>query len=71
MKPNVGSIERIARVVLGVVLIAAAIWGGLGSTLAWVLGIFGALAIFAGVTGWCFMYVLLGINTCKAPKKEV
>jgi len=60
MKKNVGGIDRIARIVIGVVLVILVITGQIG---AW--GWIGLLPLATGAMGWCPPYSILGINTCK------
>ncbi len=60
MTRNIGSIERILRIVAGLVLIALAATGTVG----W-WGWLGAVPLATGLTGWCPPYSLLGITTCK------
>ena len=60
MKSNVGGLDRIARIVVGVVLIALAATQVIG----W-WGWLGLVPLATGLVGWCPPYSLLGINTCK------
>ena len=60
MKNNIGGIERIIRIVAGLVLIALAATGTVG----W-WGWLGMVPLATGLMGWCPPYSLLGINTCK------
>ena len=60
MTQNIGNIERIIRIVGGLVLIALAATGTVG-VWAWL----GLVPLATGLTGWCPPYSLLGINTCK------
>ena len=60
MKNNVGGIDRIVRIVVGLVLVGLAASGQVG---AW--GWIGLLPLATGALGWCPPYSLLGINTCK------
>ncbi|MGB2817264.1 MAG: DUF2892 domain-containing protein [Burkholderiaceae bacterium] len=58
-KSNVGGIDRILRIVAGLVLI--------GLTLAGVIGMWGWIGIVPLATGLlrtCPVYSLLGLNTC-------
>lgn len=64
MKTNVGGIDKILRIVVGVALVAWAILGG--PVWAWI----GVLPIFTGVMGWCPAYTLIGLNTCPLKKKD-
>lgn len=60
MKTNVGTIDRAARIVIGLVLIVLALTGVIG---AW--GWIGLLPLATGVFRVCPAYSLLGINTCR------
>ncbi len=60
MNRNVGGIDRILRIVIGLGLVGAAATGAIG---AW--GWLGLLPLATGAIGWCPPYGLLGINTCK------
>ncbi|MCL5040937.1 MAG: DUF2892 domain-containing protein [Gammaproteobacteria bacterium] len=59
MTPNVGSIDRVLRIVVGLILIALALTGVIG----W-WGYIGILPLATGVFRFCPAYPLLGINTC-------
>ena len=63
MKRNVGGIDRILRIVGGLVLIALAATGTVG----W-WGWLGVVPLATGSLGWCPPYALLGINTCGVRK---
>ncbi|WP_447976925.1 YgaP family membrane protein [Candidatus Nitrospira bockiana] len=71
MTCNVGGIERPIRMVLGLVLLALATFGGLPS--GWMIAFYivGAVALLTGAIGYCPAWMLLGINTCamKTTKK--
>lgn len=64
MSPNVGGMDKVLRIVLGVVLIGLAATGQIG---AW--GYIGILPLLTGVFSRCGLYSLLGINTCSMNKK--
>ena len=64
MKRNVGGMDRVVRILLGVTLIVAAAAGEIG---AW--GWIGIVPLMTGVFSYCWLYRLLGINTCPTPKK--
>lgn len=74
MKRNEGTLDRIIRVILGVILLAVGIWGCVWGcvtgALMWVLIVVGAIALVTGIIGWCCVYALCGWSTCKvAPEK--
>ncbi|MCZ7660577.1 MAG: DUF2892 domain-containing protein [Xanthobacteraceae bacterium] len=64
MASNVGTIDRIARVVIGLVLIAYAMPLGFPQTgWNWV-GWIGVVPLATGIFGTCPLYSLLGLSTC-------
>jgi hypothetical protein len=65
MSRNVGSIDRILRIVFGLALIGAAL-GLYGPQYATVWGWIGVIPIATALVGWCPAYSVLGIRTCKA-----
>jgi len=62
-KSNVGGIDRIARVILGLALIALALTGTIG---AW--GWIGLVPILTAALGTCPIYSVLGLSTCPMQK---
>ncbi len=63
MKSNVGGMDRILRIVVGLVLIALTVMGVLP-----VWGWIGVVPLATGALGWCALYPILGINTCPMKK---
>ncbi|HBE93429.1 MAG TPA: DUF2892 domain-containing protein [Gammaproteobacteria bacterium] len=59
MGKNVGSIDRILRIIVGVVLIALVF---VGPQTPW--GWIGIVPLFTGLIGWCSAYIPFGLNTC-------
>lgn len=64
MTSNVGGIDRIARIVLGLVLIGLTLTGTIG-----VWGWLGVLPLATGAIGWCPPYAIFGFNTCSMKKQ--
>jgi membrane protein implicated in regulation of membrane protease activity len=60
---NVGGIDRIARIVLGLVLIGLAATGTVG----W-WGWLGVVPLATGAIGWCPPYAMFGFSTCAMKK---
>lgn len=58
MKSNVGGIDKIARIVVGAVLILLALTGTIG-----VWGWIGVVPLATGLFNFCPAWKLLGINT--------
>ena len=63
MKSNVGGIDRILRIVLGLVLIGLTATGAVG-----VWGWLGIVPLATGAIGWCPPYASFGFNTCAMKK---
>jgi hypothetical protein len=59
VKPNVGTIDRVVRIAIGLGLIAASMLGVIG---AW--GWIGLLPIASGIFRFCPAYLPLGLSTC-------
>jgi hypothetical protein len=59
MKRNVGTVDRVVRIFIGLAALLFALTGGS----AW--GYLGLVPLITGLTGWCPPYGLLGISTCK------
>lgn len=63
MKANVGGIDRILRIVAGLVLIGLAI-AGIGAPWTWI----GIVPLATGLFSFCPFYPLLGISSCPMCK---
>jgi hypothetical protein len=63
MKSNVGGIDRILRIVLGLALIALTLTGTIG---AW--GWIGVVPLATAAFGFCPLYTMLGFSTCPMKK---
>jgi hypothetical protein len=63
MTRNVGGIDRILRIVVGLGLLSFAVLST--SDLRW-WGLIGIVPLLSAVVGFCPAYTLLGLNTCKA-----
>lgn len=61
---NVGGLDRLARIIAGLVLLALTAGGVIGG---W--GWLGLIPLATGVFGFCPLYRPLGINTCLLSKK--
>ncbi|MEO5660992.1 MAG: DUF2892 domain-containing protein [Polaromonas sp.] len=64
MKSNVGGIDRILRIAIGLVLIGLAATGTVG-----LWGWLGVVPLATGLIGWCPPYALFGFNTCAMKRK--
>ncbi len=59
MKTNVGGIDRILRIVLGLALIVLTLTGTIG-----VWGWIGLVPLATAAMGFCPLYTVLGFSTC-------
>jgi len=66
VNPNVGSVDRAVRVVLGLALLSAFFL--LAGPLRW-LGLAGGVLLLTAASGLCPLYSVLGINTRPAGHK--
>lgn len=65
MKTNEGGLDRILRIVAGLVLIGLTLNGTIG-----VWGWVGVVPLATGALGWCPLYSLLGLNSCPMKSKS-
>ncbi len=61
MKANVGTIDRVVRIILGLVLISLVF---VGPQTPW--GWLGAIFVVTGFIKWCPLYRILGLKTCSS-----
>jgi Inner membrane protein YgaP-like, transmembrane domain len=64
MKSNVGSIDRVLRVLAGIVLLVIG-FAVLGGTAGIVVGVIGLIPLTTGLIGWCPLYNLFHLRTRK------
>lgn len=62
MKANIGKIEKIIRIILGIAIIGAGVyyqswWGAIG-----------AVPLGTALIGWCPAWTIFGVNTCSTSK---
>ena len=65
MTSNVGGVDRILRIVAGIVLIALVV---VGPKTSW--GWIGLIPLATGLLGWCPAYVPFGISSCPRSQKS-
>ena len=63
MNRNVGGIDRILRIVIGLALIALTLTGAIG-----VWGWVGLVPLATAAMGFCPLYTMLGFSTCPAKR---
>lgn len=65
MLTNASSVDRALRVVLGIVLLSLVV---IGPKTNW--GLLGLVPLLTGLVGFCPLYRLLGINTCRVQSRK-
>ncbi|MFH1043788.1 MAG: DUF2892 domain-containing protein [Pseudomonadota bacterium] len=67
MKANVGSVDKILRVVVGLGLLSLILI--LEGNARW-WGLIGLVPLLTGIVNFCPLYALLGLNTCPVKDKS-
>jgi len=60
MQANVGKVDKTLRIVIGLVLISLVF---VGPQTPW--GWIGIIPLATALIGWCPLYKIIGVNTCK------
>jgi hypothetical protein len=60
MTKNIHSVERVVRIVVGLLLLSQVFIGVQSPWFA-----LGLVPLLTGIMGWCPPYAMFGINTCK------
>jgi hypothetical protein len=61
---NVGTLDRIARIALGILVAAAFLGGVVTGPLGWAAAVVALIMLVTGAVGFCPLYALLGVRTC-------
>jgi hypothetical protein len=64
MTCNVGGVERVIRICVGMGVLALGAFAGLSTTWTGVVYALGTILVVTGAVGFCPAWELLGINTC-------
>ena len=65
MKLNEGTVDRILRVLVGIIILSLAF---VGPKTPWAY--LGIVPLLTGAIGFCPLYAILGITTCGVPKAK-
>ena len=68
MKKNMGSMDRVVRILLAVVFAALYFTGTVTGTIGLVLVAAAGIFALTSVISFCPLYPILGINTCSVKK---
>lgn len=69
MKQNVGSTDKIIRIVAAVVFAALYFTGTVTGTVGMVLLVLGGIFLATSLISFCPIYAIVGMSTCPVPKK--
>ena len=67
MTTNEGTVDRSIRALLAAAAVVGAVIVGIGSVAGIVLLVVGAVMLVTAATGFCPLYRVLGISTCRVP----
>ena len=67
MTRNENTIDRVIRLVIAVAAVAGAVAVGVGTVWGIVLLVVAAVMVVTAAVGFCPLYRLFGISTCKVP----
>lgn len=69
MKKNVGSTDKIIRILLAIVFAALFFTGTVTGILGYVLLALGAIFVLTSLVGFCPIYAVLGMSTCPLEQR--
>ena len=67
MKNNVGSLDRVVRIIMGLGLLSLVFL--LNGSLRWI-GLMGLVPLMTAVMGFCPLYRVFGLSTCPLSKQH-
>jgi hypothetical protein len=70
MKPNMGSADRIIRLVIAALLIVFYFTGMISGMLATIALIVATVFVLTSIMSFCPLYTLFGWNTCGLKRKQ-
>lgn len=68
MEKNAGTVDRIVRVVIGIILLYAVATGMVQGIVMYVAGILGLIMLVTAALAYCPLYTIMKINTACKPK---
>jgi hypothetical protein len=70
MKKNIGTADRVVRMVIGIILIGIVFIVPVFGIMKIVLLVIGLFSLFQAFAGWCLLYQFMGKNTCPVQGVE-
>jgi hypothetical protein len=68
MKKNMGSTDKLIRIIIVIGIVALYYFKVIDGTLGYVLMALAAISLLTSLVGFCPLYLPFGINTCKTKK---
>lgn len=68
MRKNIGSVDKIIRLLIAVVIVILFATNIISGTLGIILLVVAGVLVITGLVNFCGLYAILGINTCKTKK---
>jgi hypothetical protein len=69
MKKNMGTIDRVIRIVIAVVIAVLFFTGQITGSLGIILLVLASIFLLTSLVNFCPLYTLVGIKTCKIDKQ--
>lgn len=70
MKKNMGSMDKIVRIILALIVVALYYFGVIEGTLAYVLLALAAIFVLTSLISFCPLYAPFGMSTCKTKSND-
>lgn len=70
MKKNMGTLDKVVRIVVAVVLVALYFMNVVTGTLGIVLLVAATVFVLTSLVSFCPLYTLFGLNTCPVEQKN-
>lgn len=70
MKKNMGSADKVVRLILAAVFAALYFTGNVTGALGYGLLTLGIIFVLTSLVGFCPIYALVGLSTCPAPEQK-
>lgn len=70
MQANMGTIDRVARLVVAAAVAGLILTGVVQGVVAIILGVLAAVFVLTSVVSFCPLYAPFGLSTCKRPERK-
>jgi len=70
MKRNIGKPDRIIRLIIALLIVILYLTNVISGTTGIILLVFAGILLITSITGFCGLYTLFGINTCKTREEK-